>query len=101
SLRSAGQDLSPVPPPVTRTIPSERPELISLGTAAQAVSAARTAGGFNVNVTGFSTARQITLGIFQFGGSNLDSKSLNVDLAAIFSSWYQSQASIAFGSEFT
>ena len=57
-----------------------------------------------VSVTGFSNTRDMTTGNFQFiaaPGSTLTAAPVAVNLAATFSSWYQSSASLNFGSQFT
>lgn len=65
---------------------------------------ARTSSGFEVLITGFANTRelsklQLTLGAA--AGANLQTTTLTADAEAPFSSWYQSVASRAFGSQFT
>lgn len=96
-LRSAGQDVTPTPPP-TRTI------RINPGAPViTAVQVNRTGSGFDVVVTGFATSRQVTQATFRFtprAGSSLQTSEVTVQVGQAFSNWYQSEASRAFGSEF-
>src|SRR5690606_17048395 len=43
----------------------------------------RTAGGFNVIITGFSTTREVTQAAFRFGGANLQTTEVTVPLTAV------------------
>lgn len=62
----------------------------------------RTATGFNVVITGFSTSRELTQGTFRFaGGSTLDTTELVVPLTAIANSYFQSATGAQFGGQFT
>jgi hypothetical protein len=65
------------------------------------VTAARSGNGFTVTVIGFSTSRELTQATFQFsGGTNLQTPSATVPLGATGAAWYQSSASVPFGSQF-
>ena len=61
----------------------------------------RTATGFDVIVTGYSTTREVTQGTFRFAGSNLQTTELNVQLTTTFNTWFQSAASQTFGGQFS
>jgi hypothetical protein len=62
----------------------------------------RTATGFDVTITGFSTSREITQGAFRFTGTtNLQTTEAVVPLSSTFNTWFQSEASNAFGGQFT
>ena len=73
-------------PPVTRTL-----------------QVVRTAGGFELHVTAYSTPRQLTQAVVQFtpsAGSNLQTTQLTIALTDLAASWYPSAASSVFGSQF-
>jgi len=62
------------------------------------------AGFLGVNVTGFSTTRDMTTAVFQLNaapGGSFTSSAITVPVSSLFTSWYQSSASTAFGSQFT
>ena len=63
----------------------------------------RTSGGFTVEVTGYSTSRQVSQATFQFtagSGGSLATAQLQPDVAATFAVYYQSAASTTVGSAF-
>jgi hypothetical protein len=63
----------------------------------------RTSGGFDVEITGYSTPRNMTQATFQFtagAGGSLATVQLQPDIAATFTTYYQSNASQAVGSAF-
>jgi hypothetical protein len=63
----------------------------------------RTGTGFSLQVTGFSTARQVTRALFQFtpvAGRTLQNTQATVDLTAPANTWYQNTGSAATGSAF-
>jgi hypothetical protein len=63
----------------------------------------RTKGGFDVEITGYSTSRDITQATFQFtagAGGALSTTQLQPDIAATFTTYYQTDASAAVGSAF-
>ena len=65
---------------------------------------ARSASSFELLITGYSTPRSlssITLNFTQAQGKSLQTSSLTLDAATAFTSWYQSAASTATGSQFT
>ena len=65
---------------------------------------APTSGGFELHITGYSTPRQLTSALVQLtpsAGSNLQTTQLTIPLDNLASSWYQSDASKLFGSQFT
>jgi hypothetical protein len=64
----------------------------------------RTANGLSIQVTGYSTAREVTQAVFHFtaaAGSSLQSSDVTVPVQSMFSQWFQDSASTAFGSQFT
>jgi sugar lactone lactonase YvrE len=63
----------------------------------------RTATGFDVQITGYSTSRDISKASFQFGqatGTNLRTSVLQVNLADAFNAYYQSPTASAAGGTF-
>jgi hypothetical protein len=63
----------------------------------------RTSSGFNVEITGYSTTRDMTSATFDFGaasGQNLLTVELKPDVTSSFTTYYQSSASDATGSSF-
>lgn len=79
----------------TITIPRTAPVI-------SAVRSTRTANGFSVVITGFSTTREATQGLFRFAGTNnLGTTELTVPLTTTFSAYFQSPASAETGGQFT
>ncbi|MGO9255739.1 MAG: beta strand repeat-containing protein [Bryobacteraceae bacterium] len=97
-LVAAGQNITPAPAPSqTIQIPAAAPVITS-------VTAASTSTGFTVTVVGFSNTRDLSQAVFVFtaaSGANLQTGQLTVSLSSVFSAWYQSAASVPFGSQFT
>src|ERR1051326_7075477 len=63
----------------------------------------RTTKGFDVEITGYSTSRNITQATFQFtagAGGALTTTQLQPDVAGTFTTYYQTDASAAVGSAF-
>jgi hypothetical protein len=70
----------------------------------QKVSLVHANGYLEVDVTGFSTTRDMTTAVFQLNpapGASLTSSTFTVPVSSLFTTWYQSSASTAFGSQFT
>ena len=70
----------------------------------RALRVVRTAGGFELQITGYSTPRQLTQAVVQLtpsAGSDLQTTQLTVPLTDLARAWYQSAASSQFGSQFT
>jgi len=93
------QDVTPTEAP-SRVIQIDRlPPSIT----ADSVRVVRTGKGFEVQLTGFSTPRQVKEAEFQFTpASNADLRTLKltVNVEKAFSDWYRDAASAAFGSAF-
>jgi hypothetical protein len=63
----------------------------------------RNASGFGIEITGSSTAREVTQTSFTFGasaGQSLQTATVVVPVEDLFSRWYQDPASTEFGSQF-
>ena len=64
----------------------------------------RTASGFDVTITAFSTPREVTQAVFRFtpsSGANLQTTELTLPLTAPASAWFTGDASRAYGGQFT
>lgn len=97
-LSLGGVDVTPTPAPTQTAI------VRSLAPTISSVRVTRTASGFEVAVTGFSTPRQVTQALFRFtasGQGTLQTVEITVPLDSAFTNWYRSSASAAFGSSFT
>jgi hypothetical protein len=97
-LVASGQDITPTPPP-TKTI-----VIAPAAPAITSATATTNSTGFTVTIDGFDTTRAITQVIFTFTpatGSTLQTTTSTVAASSLFSSWYQSSASAAYGSQFS
>lgn len=97
-LAAAGSDITPATPPA-RTIRINR-----LAPVITSVRVVRTTNGFDVVTVGYATTREITQSTFRFtpaSGANLQTTDVTVQAANAFTTWYQSTASGAFGSQFS
>ena len=96
-LVAAGQSILPSPAPVRSVqIPRSAPVISS-------VQVVRTSGGFDVQVTGYSTPRQVTQAVFVFtaaAGKNLQTTQVTLPVDSAFTTWYNSTTSGQFGSTF-
>jgi hypothetical protein len=84
--------------PLTKTVQIARSAPVISSVRITAVT-----GGFNVAVIGFSTTREITSATFHFtpsSGNALQTTDVTVPVGTAFTTWYQSSASNAFGSQF-
>ncbi len=96
-LRSGQTVLEPDPFLVrTVRIPPSGPVITNL-------AIVRTATGFEVRVTGYSSIRQITGAVFRFTpvpGASLGTTEVNVPVASAFQTWFSSQESRQYGGQF-
>lgn len=86
------------PPSKSVLLPAAAPQIrnVQIGT--------RTANGFEVLITGFSTTRAISGFSLDFTGApgaSLGTTHLDINVDAPFTSWYQSATGKSFGSQFT
>jgi hypothetical protein len=68
------------------------------------LSAATSAGGFTITVTGYATSRQVTQAVLQFtpaSGTTLSTTTFTIPTTSLFTTWYGSTAALPFGSQFT
>jgi hypothetical protein len=95
ALQAEGVDL-PAPGPFLIAIPRSAPSITN-------VIVRKSSNGFQVQVTGFSTPRELTEADLTFtpvAGANLQTTSVTENLTAVAQQWYQSSASDPFGSQF-
>lgn len=62
------------------------------------------ASGFDIEITGFCTSREVTQATFRFSAAprkTLQTAEINLPIDALFSKWFQDPASSGFGSQFT
>jgi hypothetical protein len=96
-MQAGGVDVTPPSTPVlTARIERTAPVI----TSARLV---RNATGFDIEVAGYSTAREITQATFKFsaaGGQTLQSTDVTVQLESRFTPWFQDTANARYGSQF-
>jgi hypothetical protein len=95
AFQTGGVDL-PAPGPFLIAIPRSAPSITN-------VIVRKSSNGFQVQVTGFSTPRELTEADLTFtpaAGANLQTTSVTENLTAVAQQWYQSSASHPFGSQF-
>jgi hypothetical protein len=95
ALAVGSTDITPTPVPKKLiTVSAAPPTIVS-------VVATRTATGFTVVVTGFSTTVDVSQAIFQFSGtSGLQTTSLTVPVGTLFGGFYQTATPGPTGSQF-
>lgn len=97
-LSAGGVDITPAPAPgFTARMERGAPAIAG-------AKVVRRPDGFDIQVTGYCTAREITEAVFQFsaaGGSTLQQAQVRVPMEAVASAWFQNPASAGFGSQFT
>jgi large repetitive protein len=96
-MKAGGVDVTPSPGPSQQIQVGAAPPTILSATAAT------TATGFTVTLTGFSTTVDMSQAVFQFNaasGANLQTTSLTIPLTTLFSSFYQTAVPGPTGSQF-
>ncbi|MDX1978674.1 MAG: Ig domain-containing protein [Bryobacteraceae bacterium] len=96
-LRAGGIDITGSPAPsaamrIERAAPS-----------IQNVTATRNGGTISIQITGYSTAREVTQAAFTFAaapGQTLQTSTITVPVEESFNRWFQDPASVQFGSVF-
>ena len=94
-LQAAGQDITPSPAP-TRTL-----RVNAVAPSISGGSATRNATGFTLQMTGFSSGRDVTQATFVFTLKNGTTSTVTIPLDTLFASWFSSTAAAPFGSMFT
>jgi len=98
-LQAGGVDITPTPAPsITTQIARAAPVITKLQTSLSGNS-------LSVQVTGYSTARQVTQAVFTFSaasGQTLQSSasSITIDVSSLFGNWFVDPANTQFGSQF-
>ena len=95
----ASVDVTPSPAPTAQVVIAPAPPLIR-----NVQIGARTGNSFEVLITGLSTPRQVSQIQLQFtptSSGNLQTSNLSINTDGPFSTWFQSQTGIGFGSQFT
>jgi hypothetical protein len=98
ALKVGTTDVTPSPPPSRAIAVNAAAPVIT------SVTVTNSGSGLTVVVQGFATTRQVTQAKFHFtpsGSSTLQTTDLTVDVSSTFTQWYQSSASVAFGSSFS
>lgn len=94
---AGGQDITPLFAPVRSvTIARAAPQIDS-------VQMVRTTGGFQVQITGYSTPREVTEATFDFTaaqGGDSQTASVTVSLENAFTNWYTGESATQYGSAF-
>jgi hypothetical protein len=97
-LEVGGKEVTPLPDPNrTATVNRGPPKITSVAIDSKSAS------GFEVVVVGFSTPRSLDLATFRFSptqGNTLQTSTVNLDVGATATPWYQSEISNRFGSQF-
>jgi hypothetical protein len=97
-LQAAGVDITPSPAPsITARVERAAPVISS-------VRLTRNSSGVSIEVTGYSTAREVTQATFTFGptgGQTLQTSQVTIPVESAFSQWFQDVSSARFGSQFT
>ncbi len=98
TLTAGGVDVTPATgSTATITIPKSAPVI-------RTVTLIRANGYLEVDINGYSTTRDMTTAVFQLNaapGGSFTSSVFTVPVSSLFTAWYQSAASTAFGSQFT
>jgi hypothetical protein len=96
-LQAGGVDVTPSPAPtVTAHIDRAAPVVRS-------ARIVRNSSGFNIQIIGFSTAREVTQITYTFtaaSGQMLQMSQVTVPVDTLFSSWYQATENTIYGSQF-
>jgi hypothetical protein len=94
---AAGLNLTPILAPVhSVTVALAAPQIDS-------VRVVRTTGGFNLQIAGYSTPREVTQATFDFTtthGGNSQTTSLTASVTNTFTNWYTSDSATQYGSVF-
>lgn len=92
-LQAGGLDITPTPAPaVTTRIERAAPVI-------QSVRLIRSGSSINIEVTGFSTAREVTQAAFSFSAAG-QASTIMAPVQNLFSTWFQDPTSGQYGSQF-
>jgi large repetitive protein len=97
-ILAAGIDITSTPAP-SRTI-----RIAKSSPVITSATVARTSNGFDLVVIGYSTPREVSLavvGLKAASGTTLSARLFTIPLSDVFTTWYQTTASAAYGSQFS
>jgi Putative Ig domain len=97
-MQTPGADLTPTPVTL-QSIRVERSAPVITS-----ASFSRTSSGIEIRITGYSTAREITQGVFRFTaapGNSLSTSELTLPLEEPFGRWFRDAESSQYGGQFT
>ena len=97
-LQTGGLDVTPIPAPTVSAHVDQAAPVI------QNATVIRSGSGFTIQVTGYSTAREVTQAVFTFSaasGQTLQTSQITIPVDSLFGTWYQNTGSIAYGSQFS
>lgn len=96
-LQGGGLDVTPSLAPAASThIDGAAPVI-------QSAKLVRSSSGFNIQIIGFSTSREVTQAVYAFtaaSGQTLQASQATIPLGTLFATWYQDPANTAYGSQF-
>jgi hypothetical protein len=92
-LQAGGIDITPTPAPAVTTRVERAAPVI------QSARLIRSGNGLSIEVTGFSTAREVTQAAFSFSAAGQTS-TIMVPVENLFNTWYQDPSSGQYGSQF-
>lgn len=96
-IEAGGVDMTPSPAPTQTIVVNRQAPTIT------SVAVVRTGTGFEVQIGGYSTPREVTQARFTFAaaaGSNVQTSDMTVPVGSTFTTWYIDPASRQFGSMF-
>jgi large repetitive protein len=97
-LMAADLDVTPTPAPTfSARVDRAAPKI-------NRISFIRSSNGLNIQVIGYSTAREVTEAVFRFtaaGNNTLQTPSVTIPVENLFTPWFQDPRSSSFGSQFT
>jgi len=96
-LLAGGLDVTPTPAPAISA------HVVQAAPVIQSVQVSRTANSLSIQITGYSTAREVTQAVFTFSagqGQTLQTSQITIPVDTLFSAWYQNSANNAYGSQF-
>jgi hypothetical protein len=96
-FEAAGANITPSP------APSQQIRINAAVPGITSTRATRTANGIQVEISGFTTTRELGQAVFRFNpapGANLQTTDITVPVQSVFANWFSSDASIPFGGQF-
>jgi hypothetical protein len=97
-LQAGGLDVTPTPAPSASAHVDQAAPVI------QNAAVTRSGSALTIQITGYSTAREVTQAVFTFSaasGQTLQSSQITIPVDTLFGNWYQNPGSTAYGSQFS